>query len=237
MLWEPCLEFQWHHFVPHEICVRSYAQIAADISLVVLIHFAAAHATFHPCGGLGNPYVRTLAACGVANAYLLQFAHRQAHFPKAQRHPVAAALQRWGLLVSEEMHRQHHRTFDTGTRVCIAMNDACSWAGAHSGCAEKCVNAWMDVWMPSPPSVHVTPTCLSPTPFTTGITTTAGFPVLSGLSDPVVNALHACVPNQWAWLALFLGMTLGGLQALTVVYLAGYRALTGDTAAVVTLFF
>ncbi len=88
--------------------------MAADISAIVMIHFVAAHLAFLPCGGLGHPYVRTVVCCGVANAYLLQWAHRQAHFPTAQRHPAAARLQRWGLLVSAEMHRNHHRTFDTG---------------------------------------------------------------------------------------------------------------------------
>jgi hypothetical protein len=100
--------------VPHEICVRSYPQIAADINFVVMLHFLAAHLTFLPCGGLGNLHVRTLVCCGVANAYLLEWAHRQAHFLPSQRHAVAARLQKWGLLVSEEMHRAHHRNFDTG---------------------------------------------------------------------------------------------------------------------------
>lgn len=61
--------------------------------------------------------------------------------------------------------------------------------------------------------------------------------MLSGLSDPLINALHARVPNQWLWLALFAGLTFGGIQALTVAYLAGYRAITGDASAVATLFF
>jgi hypothetical protein len=61
--------------------------------------------------------------------------------------------------------------------------------------------------------------------------------VLSGLSDPLVNALHALVPNQWAWLALFAAMTFGGIQLLTVAYLAAYRAVSGDASVVVTLFF
>ena len=66
-----------------------------------------------------------------------------------------------------------------------------------------------------------------------------GFPVLSGLSDPLVNVVYARVPNQWLWLALFAGMTFGGIQALTLVYLAGYRAVTGDATipAAATLFF
>lgn len=217
---------QWHHFVPHEITVRSYSQIAADINLVVLLHFLAAHLTFLPCGGLGNPYVRALVCCGVANAYLLQFAHRQAHFRASQRHPVAAVLQRWGLLVSEGMHRAHHRTFDTGaSRFCLGfrIGSVWVWFGTiwdYVSEKSKTTIQYLNQLTACPPPHHT------------------GFPVLSGLSDPLINALHALVPNQWLWLALFFFMTFGGIQVLTLLYLAAYRAVTGDAIPVAaTLFF
>ncbi len=128
--------------------------------MIVGLHFVVAALLFAPVGGLGNPYVRTFVACGMVNAYLLEWAHRQAHFTSSKRHPLAQRLQDWGLLVSESLHRQHHQTFD------------------------------------------------------------AGFPVLSGLSDPLINYLHAKVTNQWVWLAAFVGLTLGGVPLLAWGYLA-----------------
>lgn len=217
---------QWHHFVPHEITVRSYSQIAADINLVVLLHFLAAHLTFLPRGGLADAHVRTVVCCGVANAYLLQFAHRQAHFRAGQRHPVAAVLQKWGLLVSEEMHRAHHRTFDTGAswawRAFFLLLGGWDWGSVYPRRVRTRSKDLIEL------TNHMSP----PYPHT-------GFPVLSGLSDPLVNALHSRVPNQWLWLALFAGMTFGGIQILTLVYLAAYRAVTGDATipAAATLFF
>lgn len=44
VLWEPCLEFQWHHFVPHEICVRSYPQICADMCVHTFYMYIYTHA-------------------------------------------------------------------------------------------------------------------------------------------------------------------------------------------------
>ena len=167
VLWEACLEFQWHHFVPHEICVRSYPQMARDINLVVGLHFVVAALCF---SGLADPRVRTVVCCGIVNAYLLQWAHRQAHMLPSQRHPVADKLQQWGLLVSEEMHRAHHRTYDTG------------------------------------------------------------FPVLSGLSDPLMTFLAKAVTNQWAWLVAFVIMTLAGLPCLVLAYLPAYAAVANAAA-------
>jgi hypothetical protein len=74
--------------------------------------------------GLADARLRCLVCSGVAMAYLGQWAHRQAHFVASQRHPVAAFLQKWGLLVSEEMHRAHHRTFDEGFPILSGLSDA-----------------------------------------------------------------------------------------------------------------
>lgn len=127
-------------------------------------------------------------------------------------------LQKWGLLVSEEMHRAHHRTFDTGTCVSVCT---CVYVAVW-GLTDECVRPSIHHIHPAHPKSPIPP---NPPPQTTG------FPVLSGLSDPLINALHALVPNQWVWLALFLGMTLGGVQLLTLAYLAAYRAVTGDAGA------
>ena len=85
--------------------------MCGDLNLIVGLEYAVVALAF---GGLHDPYVRTFACCAVANAYLGQWAHRQAHMTKTARHPLAAQLQRLGFLVSPEMHRAHHRTYDTG---------------------------------------------------------------------------------------------------------------------------
>jgi hypothetical protein len=73
--------------------------------------------------GLADPRLRCLVCSGVAMAYLGQWAHRQAHFPTSQRHPVAAVLQRWKLLVPAEMHRLHHQTYDEGFPILSGLCD------------------------------------------------------------------------------------------------------------------
>ncbi len=117
---DPCLEFQWHHLLPHEITTRTYQHIAADLNGIVGIEFGVHLAAFN---GLEDPRLRCLVCAGVAMAYLGQWAHRQAHFPTAQRHPVAAFMQRCGLLVPPEMHRRHHQTFDEGFPILSGLSD------------------------------------------------------------------------------------------------------------------
>jgi len=168
VLWEACLEFQYHHVIPTEITLRSYPQIASDLNLIVGLHFLVTALVFHRYGGLANPFIHTTVACGMLNAYLLEWAHRQAHFSKKRRHPLAQYLQDCGLLVSEQLHRRHHQTFDIG------------------------------------------------------------FPVLSGLSEPVINFVRAWVcANEWVWLVGFLGMTLGGLPMVIAGYLKGWERFGG----------
>ncbi|EKU21687.1 kua-ubiquitin conjugating enzyme hybrid localization domain-containing protein [Nannochloropsis gaditana CCMP526] len=158
VLWEACLEFQYHHVIPSEITLRSYPQIAADLNLIVALQFIVCTIVFYAHGGLFNPYIHATMACGLVNAYLLEWAHRQAHFPRGKRHAFAQYLQDRGFLVSEALHRRHHQTFDVG------------------------------------------------------------FPVLSGLSEPVINFVRAKVcANQWVWLAAFILMTLAGLPCIISV--------------------
>lgn len=120
LLGEACLEFQWHHIMPHDITTRSYRHIAADLNGIVGLEFAVHWALYK---GLADPRLRCLVCAGVAQAYLGQWAHRQAHFPTALRHPVAGWMQRWGLLVTPEMHRRHHQTYDEGFPILSGISD------------------------------------------------------------------------------------------------------------------
>jgi palmitoyl-[glycerolipid] 3-(E)-desaturase len=35
LIGEACMEFQWHHLIPHDITSRCYAAVAGDLNLVV----------------------------------------------------------------------------------------------------------------------------------------------------------------------------------------------------------
>lgn len=52
-----------------------------------------------------------------------------------------------------------------------------------------------------------------------------GFPVLSGLSDPLINWMNKHITNRWFWIILFVSMSLGGLTAIIAALLPAYDAL------------
>lgn len=121
LLGEACLEFQFHHIIPHEITVRSYIHIAADLNGIIGLQYGWHLFLFK---GLGDPAFRCLACCAVLNAYLGQLAHRQAHMLPEKRDPVVDVLQRLGLMVAPDTHRRHHKTYDQGFPILSGWCDA-----------------------------------------------------------------------------------------------------------------
>ena len=142
------------HQVPHEIFVRSYAQIAADLNLIVGLHFAINMMVY---GGLGDPKIRAAICTAMANAYLLEWAHRQAHMISSVRHPVAKVLQSFHLLFTPEMHRAHHRT-------CKSISQSVCQVKSHQSAARSllCVCISISLFLldflllctPPPPPTH-----------------------------------------------------------------------------------
>jgi hypothetical protein len=103
-----------HHYIPHEITVRRYRDIAGDLNTIVAIIFVV-HLFLYDW--LKDGRVMCVVASVGAMAYLGQFAHRQAHMLPNKVHPWAAVLQKMGLLVDPALHRAHHRSYDRGFAI------------------------------------------------------------------------------------------------------------------------
>jgi hypothetical protein len=102
---------QFHHIIPHEITVREFRHIAADLNGIIGLEYGVNLILFN---GLTDPAYRCVACCAVLNAYLGQLAHRQAHMRPEKRDAVVAVLQDLGLMVTPDTHRRHHKTYDQG---------------------------------------------------------------------------------------------------------------------------
>jgi hypothetical protein len=111
---EPCLEFQMHHFIPHEITVRRYRDIAGDLNTIVGVIFLIQTYIY---GGLKDGRVMCVLAAGGAMAYVGQLAHRQAHMLPSKVSPYVRPFQEMGLLVNPALHRAHHRTYTQGFAI------------------------------------------------------------------------------------------------------------------------
>ena len=115
------MEFQFHHVIPHEITVRTYRHIAADLNGIVGLELGWHVVLF---GGLLNPAVRCIVCCAIANAYLGQLSHRQAHMLPEKRDPIVNVFQRLGLMLEPDTHRRHHKTYDQGFPILVGWCDA-----------------------------------------------------------------------------------------------------------------
>lgn len=62
-----------------------------------------------------------------------------------------------------------------------------------------------------------------------------GFPILTGLSDPLINWMLRSCDNQWAWLTLFITLTLGGITLCMQAYIPLHAALADAASGLFAL--
>eukprot|EP00386_Alphamonas_edax_P012640 GDKI01039365.1.p1 GENE.GDKI01039365.1~~GDKI01039365.1.p1 ORF type:complete len:285 (+),score=72.77 GDKI01039365.1:89-943(+) len=106
-----CLEFQWHHVLPYDITAKPYLEVCGDLNLVLFLHIVV-HAIIN--GGLHNHAGNAVLAAKILAGYFGQWAHRMAHTPPTKRPSWVLWGQKYGILVSPEMHRDHHTTYNDG---------------------------------------------------------------------------------------------------------------------------
>lgn len=109
LMQKPCLEFQWHHAIPRDIADKPYVYACGDLA-----GLAAAVFVYHIV--VNSAHTNSLAICALgwklAFAFFGQFSHRSSHQNPSKVSPIAKKMQQWGLMMSPDMHRQHHRTHD-----------------------------------------------------------------------------------------------------------------------------
>jgi len=105
LLMKPALEFQWHHVIPTDIATRPLWMTFADLSPLVVGLFV-----YHVllCR-YTNPMVMCALGWKLIMAYFGQFSHRTSHLPKSKVTGLSKKLQEWGITLTHEGHRVHHR--------------------------------------------------------------------------------------------------------------------------------
>lgn len=121
LLGEPCLEFQWHHHIPLDICSKSFLEVCGDLNvaicLVALVYWV-------PYIGLGltSSTALTLIGSKILMAYFGQLCHCMSHTPKHRRPKWVCTLQDAGLMISPVAHNKHHKSYDgsfcIGSGIC-----------------------------------------------------------------------------------------------------------------------
>lgn len=105
---QPCLEFQWHHFIPSDIAREHFLDVAGDLNIAVSI-MATLHIVWSS-SWISRPYCTMFAGLKLLMAWFGQYSHRSAHSPRPKTlSPITKFLQRAGLMISNKAHKAHHK--------------------------------------------------------------------------------------------------------------------------------
>jgi len=105
-LWRPALEFQWHHYLPHDIVTKPVMCVLGDINRAVTpsAFVLSVSAWFN---GFEDHIFHFGFACKLFMAYLAQLSHRLTHCTTSQRPWFARPF--GFLLLKKVEHQMHHK--------------------------------------------------------------------------------------------------------------------------------
>ncbi len=107
IMFQGCLEFQWHHEIPRDIVVKGILASCADLNVLVsanLVIIAIVH---------GMPWNVDWSIMGLKLifGYFGQLNHLMAHENENRRPVTVRALQHGGVMLNQVKHNGHHRTY------------------------------------------------------------------------------------------------------------------------------
>ena len=103
-----CFEFQKHHQYPSVILHKTFSEVSISIASITWV----LHALLLLCymTGVMNSSLFFFGTLTTCIGTLSQLAHQCAHANES--HVIIQWCQKWGLLISPESHRTHHRTYN-----------------------------------------------------------------------------------------------------------------------------
>ncbi|KAH8051359.1 hypothetical protein JL722_10813 [Aureococcus anophagefferens] len=105
ILFQGCLEFQWHHAIPVDITKKSFVACCADLNIIVAVSVVINCVALRYTTGTAA----ALTGLKLFGAYFGQYCHRSAHTPKSKRPRVAQYLMDKGFMCPQNKHLGHHK--------------------------------------------------------------------------------------------------------------------------------
>jgi len=106
---KPCLEFQWHHYIPNDISRKSMLQVVGDLNIITFPLFAWYILVWR---AFESPLGSALVAYKILSSYFGQVSHRCAHELPNRNPKIVLWLQWIGVMLPPEVHRGHHHHHD-----------------------------------------------------------------------------------------------------------------------------
>jgi len=116
IMFQGCLEFQWHHEIPRDIAIKGLLSSCADLNVLVganMIAVAIVHGAPWWRGDADNRLLWSIMGLKLLYGYFGQYNHLMAHESESRRPAVVRALQDgWpGVMLDRKKHNGHHRTY------------------------------------------------------------------------------------------------------------------------------
>merc|ERR1719320_814968 len=105
-LWRPALEFQWHHWIPHDIVAKPVMCVLGDMNRAVPLNVLAILVSGY-FYGFDDPIFHFCFACKLLIAYIGQLSHRMSHCTSKERPALAHIFEL--LLIEKVEHQKHHK--------------------------------------------------------------------------------------------------------------------------------
>jgi len=105
-LWRPALEFQWHHWIPHDIVAKPVMCVLGDMNRAVPLNVLAILVSGY-FYGFDDPIFHFCFACKLLMAYIGQLSHRMSHCTSKERPALAHIFEL--LLIEKVEHQKHHK--------------------------------------------------------------------------------------------------------------------------------
>ena len=141
------VEFFFHHEVPFDLAVRSVTDVCGDINQIVPFLWVLMAVLYNGFQGPDGAEAMCVLSGITLWSYLGIYSHQQAHKMSSDRPAWVRFMQRHGLLLDPELHREHHRYYQDG------------------------------------------------------------FPILNGVSSPLLTYAFHAIPNKHIWLAILTLLT------------------------------
>lgn len=183
IMFQGCLEFQWHHEIPRDIVHKGLLSSCADLNVVVTANMIAV-ALVH---GLPSTTMTTnidddntatatthkqllwsIMGLKLLYGYFGQYNHLMAHTSTKDRPALVKLLQQYHIMLDDKKHNGHHRTYDENFCLLGHMD----WA-VHA--LDKCIDTIISLLLLPP---------LSPLLYYVGC------------------------PKHYVWFALWMGMSI-----------------------------
>jgi len=121
-LWRPALEFQWHHWIPHDIVDKPVMCVLGDMNRAVPLNVVAILVSGY-FYSFDDPIFHFCFACKLLMAYIGQLSHRMTHCTSKERPGLAHIFEL--LLLEKVEHQKHHKDHSKNFAILCGWFNPC----------------------------------------------------------------------------------------------------------------